>query len=1335
MNNQSQLENKTQFNPFSGPELERVIKTTESQLDIWSDCIWGGDDANRAYDLCVYITLKGNLVLNALQNAVKTLVQRHESLRASFSSDGGLMSVYKSLDIEISYNDISNLGGTEKEQSKNNLIKEEATFIFDLINGPLFRVKIIKCDDLEHILVLTQHHIIADGLSTDIIMEELSILYSAYVENKSPVLPDAIPFHVFAKKVNSFAESDDYKDLEKFWLNMYEKSPPIVDLPIDYVRPPLRTYNCDRIVLPLDNTIIESLKKLGIKSGCSLVTTMLSAFEVFLYQLTGKNDLIVGFPFSASALYHMRQMIGNAANLLPLRSNINSQNNFHDYLKQRNNDLFDAYENQQVSFGHILQKLNIARDPSRVPLVPVILTVDLNNDVETSFSFSGLSHKFNIGPRFYGTFELQLYAFRAKNGPSFLWNYNTKLFKPDTIKQMMTSFEDLLNKLILNPDKPLSEIINSDKKDIYYTLNNTEATYPKKALHELLIEQANSTPNDVALEFNKTKTTYADLQNKANQLAYYFQAQGLGPGDFAAVAMHRSPELLITLLAILQCGAAYIPLDPAYPKSRLEFMLSDSKSKFLITTNELSNLLPSESIKLIIEDALDVLTDYPLTPLKLDIKPESLAYILYTSGSTGKPKGVPISHKNLVNFLFSMKLKPGISNNDRFLSITTISFDIAGLELFLPILSGATLILADNDTARDGRLLLDLLQSEAITMLQATPTTWKMLLDSGWEHPLPIKALCGGEALPFNLANNLLSKCDSLWNMYGPTETTIWSAIKQIHKNDELITIGKPIANTQIYILDENNQLLPPEAIGEICISGDGVSQGYWNRLELTNEKFIVNPFSTNENAILYRTGDLGKLLPNGEFQCLGRTDQQIKIRGHRIELGDIEHAISLLEDIQDVVVVANSDRLIAYIVSNKGNNIPNDITKQWRDSLKTQLPEHLIPQEYNILEALPKTLNGKIDRKALLLLQSETPKNIISEYTAPRNKAEEIVADIWQEALQVEKVDIFSNFFELGGHSLIAVKVMNKLETETGKRLPLSSLFEYSTVEKLAQLLEKDNESVTWDSLVPIKPKGTKTPLYIIHGAGLNVLKFIDLSKHLDDDQPVFGIQGTGVNSDNEPYNSIEEIAQHYISSIIKKNPNGPYALAGYSFGGIIAFEMAKQLINQGKKVSVLAMLDSYVYPYYYYKSPLRKKIESSVYQINWRLYDLKLIFKSKSYLKSRINGKKERLFQFYYNKFKKNKHINPEYIQDNFKVTEMVRDKYHLTPLPIEIDLFRAKSQSHYMHDTMYLGWKPITLKGISIHEVPGNHAEIFSPPFDKEAALILQNVLDERSSKFEN
>jgi amino acid adenylation domain-containing protein len=865
-------------------------------------------------------------------------------------------------------------------------------------------------------------------------------------------------------------------------------------------------------------------------------------------------------------------------------------------------------------------------------------------------------------------------------------------------------------------------------------IKGTEMMFPKNSLYELFAEQAAISPNSIAIEFENRQLTYAELDKMINQLANYLWAQGMRPGQIVAVSLEQSPNLITTLFAILQCGGTYLPLDPKFPSVRLEFMLNDSDAIFLLTSKNISSSLPNTINTILIEDILYSVDFYPILPLGVKISNDSNAYIIYTSGSTGKPKGVTITHKNLVNFLYSMAIEPGINKEDKLLSITTISFDIAGLELFLPLLNGAKLFFANYETTRDGQLLLNLLQDKKITILQATPTTWQLLLDSGWKNPLPLKALCGGEDMPLNLAQQLISRCNSLWNMYGPTETTIWSTLKKINAEESIITIGKPIANTQIYLLNEEEQTVALGTIGEIVIGGDGVASGYWKRPELTSEKFFKNPFSTEPNSFLYRTGDLGKLSPTGELQCIGRIDNQVKIRGHRIELGEIEAALNSLPGVKQSAVILknyleNEAKLVAFLKLNK--KIHDE--KLIKDSLSKILPEILLPSKYIWVDNFPITPNGKIDRKALLEYKS-TNKNHY-KYTTPRTETEKLVAEIWKECLNLDTIDIFSNFFEMGGHSLIAAKVMSKLEQKTGKRLPFASLFEYSTIEKLALLLKKDEKFITWDSLVPIKPNGNKTPLYIVHGAGLNVLIFHALAKNLDENQPVFGLQAKGLNGIDEPLETIEEIASYYINSIIKSCPDGPYALAGYSFGGIIAYEMAHQLTESGKKVTMVGLLDTNVNKNSFYNNPIRKTIEKTKIKLINSFWVIGKMLSDWDHAKERLRTRKKGLLNIYLTyKYGKEKlhelNHNQPYKLD--RINKLAGNKYQIVPRTLKVDLFRVDDKYNYRQDRKTLGWGKVALKGVEVHDIPGHHFELFSPPNDLISARILQKVLDKRNAE---
>ncbi|TWI96343.1 amino acid adenylation domain-containing protein [Mucilaginibacter frigoritolerans] len=880
----------------------------------------------------------------------------------------------------------------------------------------------------------------------------------------------------------------------------------------------------------------------------------------------------------------------------------------------------------------------------------------------------------------------------------------------------------------------MSTEVHINNKNSY---NDTFAAYPKeRALPYFLNKCALLYPDKIALQFHGRSLTYKVVYENSNKLASLLINNGIKVGDIVALALDRSPEMVISLLAILKAGAAYVPLDPEYPKDRIEFMLDDSSAKILLTSKKYHKHFQSEATEILIEDALEKIKTYSPDEPQISVSGENLAYILYTSGSTGKPKGVQIRHFNLVNFLLSMQKEPGITAEDKLLAVTTISFDIAGLELYLPLITGAQLILTNSDTAKDGRLLFDLVREEQITFMQATPYTWRMMLEAGWEDYLPIKILCGGEAMPKDLVNKLIHRTSALWNMYGPTETTIWSALKLI-TDDEYITIGKPIDNTQVYILDEALNNLTDGSIGEIFIAGEGVAKGYLNRDDLTKERFINDPFGEIPEAKMYRTGDLGKIRENGDIQCLGRIDHQVKVRGYRVELEEIEHALIKQNGIKEAVVIAREDtpgdpRLVGYVVLIDKENqteLKRSIT-EWQQGLLSVLPEYMVPDDFVLMEAIPITPNGKIDRKAL----PKPDYNIITrqgEYVAPRTDIEMQVAEVWQELMGREKISIFDNFFEIGGRSLVAVQIMARIEKLTGKRLPLATLFEHSTIEKLSLRLNVDAKSITWESLVPIKPKGSKMPLYIVHGAGLNVLLFNALAMNMDEEQPVYGLQAKGLNGIDEPLDVMEEIAANYNAEIIAQNPDGPYALAGYSLGGTIAYEMARQLMEMGKEVKMLALFDTYAKQTDIY-DPFLKRILNRIW-----LFIMKLLYSFVLFVedpKRTIEYKsliiKRKIIRLYWRLFKGKEEKQEGFFAYDNEIDEAsakAKRNYFQKPINITVDLFKAKKKTFYMADFKYLGWRKFAMKGVNVHEIPGEHNTIFAPPNDKEFAVVLQQCLD--------
>jgi len=1327
------------FDPFAGLEMIRAVPAIEPQLEIWVSCLMGGEDANRSYNESVSLRMTGPFNHPAMESALKDLIQRHEALRSAFSRDGSHICIYKELSAKLFFEDLSSKDLTDQEKYISDFSIRDANTSFDLLNGPLFRTALFKLREEEYYLTLSAHHIICDGWSLGILMQDLGKLYSAYVKRETIHLPEALQLSRYALDHWAFSQTAQYKKIEQYWVDQYKDNVPVLDMPTDFPRPTTRTYKSHRDDFVIDQGLIAEVKKMGGKAGCSFVTTLLASFEVYLHRVTGQNDIVLGLPAAGQSATGNYALVGHCVNLLPLRSHLKGELSFVEYLKNRKKNIFDDYDHQQFTFGSLLKKLNIARDASRVPLVPVVFNIDMGLD--DGVSFEGLTYELIYNPREYENFEIFLNTTGSGQSLVLEWSYNTGLFKSATIKRMMDEFESLLRVVVATPEIKIKDIpliaskILHDKLDKW---NNTVADYPKeKTLQDLISDKVHQYPDKIAMRFGERSLTYKSLENASNQLAALLRDLEIGQGDIIGVAVDRSLEMVIILLAIMKSGAAYLPIDPQYPQQRIEFMLEDSSAKILFTSQKYKNRFRTKATEILIEDAWLKLRDYSDKKIERRITGNDLAYVLYTSGSTGKPKAVQIEHHSLVNFLLSMQKEPGAGPDDRLLAVTTISFDIAGLELYLPLISGSELIITDIDTTKDGRLLMDIVNKQNVSIMQATPSTWRMMLESGWNDRLPLKVLCGGEALSKDLANKLLSRCGTLWNMYGPTETTIWSTVKQILADDEPITIGHPIDNTQVYILDEYLKPLPEGSVGEIYIAGDGVARGYLNQPALTSERFLDNPFSKKRGTKMYRTGDLGKFLETGEVQCLGRIDHQVKIRGYRIEPGEIEQILLKQKGVKDSVVVARGDRLVAYIVpentlaqAEEQHNKSAEITL-WKRALRESFPDYMVPNDFVIIPKLPLTPNGKIDRNALPK-QEQQADSKTNNYTAPRTDMEKLVASIWAELLELNSVSIYDDFFELGGHSLIAARAMIRLENETGKRLPLASLFEAPTVEKLSQMITSDVQSINWNSLVPIKTKGNKRPIYIVHGFGMNVLLFNNVAKNMDAEQPVYALQARGLNAEDKPFDKMEDIAAHYIAEIVANDPGPSYALAGYSFGGIIAFEMAKQLQAMGKEISMLGMFDTYADNYSdYFDRPVIKMAK----KIRRQFPKMMFILRSLATKPLQTIAYQADLIKSKLGKWLGSGAGSEKLTENEIRVGEIydfAYRNYKMTPYDGLIDLFKVKTRLYFLDDLEYLGWKPYTNHGVIVHEIAGDHKTFLFSPYDKEFGKVLQSVMDERTAK---
>jgi amino acid adenylation domain-containing protein len=708
--------------------------------------------------------------------------------------------------------------------------------------------------------------------------------------------------------------------------------------------------------------------------------------------------------------------------------------------------------------------------------------------------------------------------------------------------------------------------------------NNTTADYPKNAcVHEMIEAQVRRTPEIIAVECEGRELKYELLNNRANQLAHHLRKLGASPDKLVGVCVERSIEMVVALLGTLKSGAAYVPLDPHFPLDRLTWMMKDSGLKTLITTDSLKLKFPDYTGERISMDSqAPILSRESVDNIPHTAEAENLAYVIYTSGSTGRPKGVQISHRNLVNLLISMQSKPGLNAHDKLLAVTTISFDIAALELYLPLITGARIILATREVATDGRKLQRKLETAGISVMQATPATWRLLLEAGWQGGCNLKVLCGGEPMPRELANALLKRSSSVWNMYGPTETTVWSTISQMTQCEDPVSVGRPIANTQVFVLDSQRHPVPVGATGELYIGGEGVARGYLNRPDLTAEKFIANPFSEKQSGIrLYRTGDLARYLPNGEIECLGRIDNQVKIRGYRIELGEIESVLNGHPSVrQSVIAVCGDDvsekRLVAYVVAEPGST---PLVEELRTFAKLKLPEYMVPTQFEFLEAFPLTPNGKVNRKAL-----PSPSNLDTlgriEYLAPRDNVELRLVKIWQSVLGIRGLSVKDNFFDLGGNSLLVARLITQIDRSFRRRLSTASVVLAPTIQQQAAIIRSEVASSRPSAVFPVQPSGSKSPFFCcgFHAGAL----FVPLARRLGPDQPFLSIDPTLLDPMlPATVRTMEEIAACLVKQVRQIQRDGPYYLGGFCAGGLMAYEMARQLTEDGQQVGLLALFE----------------------------------------------------------------------------------------------------------------------------------------------------------------
>lgn len=1316
---------------------------------------------STAYNLPLGVRLTGPLDVSALEQSFQELVRRQASLRTTFVQiDGQPRQLVAPLArLSLPRVDLRHLPPGERKQEAHRLAQAEGRRPFDISREQLLRLLLIQLADEEHILVINMQHTIADAWSFSVMARELIQLYEAFSNGAPAYLPDpCIQYTDFAYWQRKWLQGKHLQDQLSYWRQQLADAP-ILELPTDHPRPAVQTHNGSYLSLDLSPALFQALREISRQEGVTLFMTLLAAFKTLLYRYTGQEDIVVGTPIANRRWKETEGLIGTFVNTLAMRTDLTGQLTFRELLGRVREVALQAYAHQDMPFEKLVAELRPERDPSYSPLVQVLF--NLTNIPVPTLKFGEVKGTILEIDRGAAQFDLSLTVTDLQFYQRISLEYNTDLYESQTITRMLRHYQTLLEQIVADGlDQPIAklQLLTADEwQQIVVDWNHTQRDYPAaQGVHQLFEQEAERNLNRVAVRApalagtHEEQLTYGELNRRANQLAHYLQKLGVGPDVPVGISLDRSPELVIGLLGVLKAGGAYLPLDPTFPKERLAFMLADAQASLLITQQRLVADSAEQSIRVVCLDSdWEQIAAEPTANPPSRTAPDSLAYVIYTSGSTGKPKGVAVSHHALTNFLHAMRQEPGLSQEDILLAVTTVSFDIAALELYLPLLCGAQVVLASREVAADGQRLAQKLVDSKATVMQATPATWRLLVEAGWAGDANLKIFCGGEHLTRDLADALLTRCAELWNMYGPTETTVWSTVQRVRKN-EPITIGRPIANTQLYILDTQLQPVPIGVAGELYIGGEGLAHGYLYRPELTREKFLPHPFQPGSSARVYKTGDRARYLPDGSVQFLGRLDHQVKIRGFRIEPGEIETVLAQHPAVEQAVVTVRTDqpgdpRLVAYVVPQPGHT-PGERTLN--NFLKGKLPAYMIPSFFVIMESLPLTPNNKIDRRSL-----PAPERVVGDSAtlAPRTWLEVELVRIWEKilGLGIGDVGIRDNFFDLGGHSLLAVRLLVEIERTFHINLPLSTLFEVATIEQLARLIEQQGRVRGWPSLVPLQAHGHKPPFFCIHGITGDILWFRELALQLAPDQPFYGIQARGLEGLEPPLDRIEAMASRYIAEIRSFQPTGPYFLGGASFGGAIALEMSRQLLAQGQEIALLAMFD-HAPPNVTYGlqgTPIR--------QISWLLRFLRnlpfwlgtLLQSDPALLMRRLRRKLNAVWKSSGRPFRQYGYDPgqldaadivdygaelPEYRQRLIEAHFRALRAYQPQIYPGKVILFQARTQSLLPGADPVAGWRRLAAGGVERHIIPGSHEGMFKSPHVEVLAAKLRECLAASSSQ---
>ncbi len=1307
-----------------------------------------------AYNVPLLLGLSGHLDVPALKQALGTIVDRHEALRTTFTLlNGEPVQVINDVALDLSFTDMGGATADEQAEQRERLTRAEVIRPFDLERGPLFRATLLRLNPQEHVLLLVIHHAVFDGWSAGVLRRELSECYRAYRSGESPRLADLpVQYGDFAVWQREWLKGKVLERQLAYWRTHLSGAPHVLELPTDYLRPDKQTYRGSSVTRMIPRHVLDGIRELSQREGTTAFMTLLAAFQILLARYTGQEDIVVGSPIANRTRSELEGLIGFFANSLPLRTDLSGDPSFRQLLARVREVALEAYAHQDLPFERLVEELQPERSPGRNPVFQVMFT--LQNASAMSVKLIDIEvRRLPLKGRT-SKFDLTLSLREGTRGLRARLEYNTDLFHSTTIMEMLGQYRTLLEGIVAEPDRRVSALPLAGTEEIRKVVVewNRSAREPTvdRCVHALFEEKAAESPESIALEMGNIRLSYGELNARANRLARYLRQLGVGPEVGVGVAVDHSADLIVTLLAVLKAGGAYVPLDPQYPAERLGFMSEAAGLKVVVSKGQKNLQSFSATVATINLDS-----DHEPIGLESDQNPgirvsaEALAYVMFTSGSTGRPKAIAIPHRAITRLVRNTNYVQ-LSSVDRVAQISNASFDASTFEIWGALLNGGRLVAIPREVVLSPSELGVQLRERGITAMFVTTALFNQLVSVQPDLFKTVRhVFFGGEAVDPRAVQEVLAHDppQRLVHVYGPTECTTfatWHEVREVSDRAQTIPIGRPIGNTTTYVLDRE---LRPVAIGipgELYLGGPGLARGYAGQPGLTADRFVPNPFSPDDGsetgARLYRTGDKVRWRSDGTLEFLGRLDEQIKLRGFRIEPFEIEMALARHPAVRECAVVVRDDLpggrgLVAYLAGRRSNGTrqpPLDsLLPEIQAYLRQRLPEYMVPSSFVVVDGLPLSPNGKVARAAL-----PVPAQVsVAPHTAfapPSNPVERAVAELWQELLGIERVGIDDNFFESGGHSLLALKLFAEMERVFQQRLPLSTLFVAPTVRKLAHIICEPAERQTDDGLVMLQPGTKGPPLFVVHGADGGVMNYRELADRLGPDLPVYGLELTAGRTREPVLTTFEDLAAKYVRQMRTRQPAGPYFLCGHCWAGQLTFEMACQLRAAGQDVGLIALIDSWCpgrRPMPYYRRLGRQmRITRQLIAQNLRRLSTLESKHIPTFLRVRAENIVVRLIgtTAYRWSLRLQRPVLP-LLRDHGRALAQAARCYRPPIYPGPITLFRARQPGKPPLGGATMGWDRVATGDVVVYDVLGEHLSIMREPQVEELARQLRVCLD--------